>query len=321
MINDSYYFLVPYCFVVTGSPLSLIFNAQKGSVTYINEGIESLINLFDNKSISEIEMLYSDQPNLLRQTISYLKDRGIIGIRKSTDLFPNLDLCYISPEHIKHLVVEYSRQYNINTIVSIVNTLLVKFMEIRFPEDIIEEDLEYALSEIYKSSIKSIQLVASHKYTHLLSKICERKVADIIGSIIFYDSHYSGREERHGKRFYYVKKNYHELCSSNNDYLKDFIFDLKYFLLSHSFNPYYYKRLCIDKEGYIKNCLKNDQIYGNIRDKDIDIIAVINSPSFQKLWGCTCDHILEIKDNPLRYNMYVTNKLKEVENGLFSIIS
>lgn len=311
---------MPYCFVVNGNPLSIIFNAQKCNVIYINEGIKYLISLFNNKPISEIKELYSDQEDLLRQNISYLKDMGIIGVRHRNDVFPNLDLRYLSPEHIKHLVVEYSKQYDINAIISIINSLLVKFLEIRFPDEIIAEDLKYTLSLIYKSPIKSAQLVVSYKYTHLLSKLCENKDANIISSIIFYDSPYSGREERHGKKLCFVKNNYHELCFSNNNYLKDFIFDLKYFLLSHSFNPYFYKRLCIDKDGNIKNCLKIDQVYGNISDKNIDIFAVINSPSFQRLWKCTCDHILEIKDNPLRYNMYITNNLKEVENDLFSII-
>lgn len=56
-------------------------------------------------------------------------------------------------------------------------------------------------------------------------------------------------------------------------------------------------------------------------DKNIDILSIINSCDFQYLWKCTCDRIIEIKDNPLRYNMYVTNNLREVGNGFFSIIS
>ncbi len=320
MTNNLHYFIFPYCFIVTGSTSSIIYNAQKSTITYITDSIISLINLFGDYSISEIERIYSDQLDLLQETISYFKDKGIIGVKQKTDIFPNIDFNYSSPEHIKHMVIEYSHQYNSNAALSMINKLLVKFLEIRIPEMITAQEIEYVLSQIYNSTIKSTQLVANYKQKNLFYNICKNKEADIISSIIFYGAPFSRSKTFGGKYFHYVKSSYNELCTSNNNYAKNCIFDLKYFILAHSFNPYYYKRLCIDKFGNIKNCLKNNQTFGNIMDKDMNILSIINSSSYRQLWKCTADRIIEIKDNPLRYNMYVTNNLREIGNGLYSII-
>lgn len=80
-------------------------------------------------------------------------------------------------------------------------------------------------------------------------------------------------------------------------------------MLSHSYNPYYYKRVCIDENGNIKNCLKNEKVTGNVNMDNI--VEVTRQREFQELWFASCDKIIDIKDNPLRYNMYVTNQLKK----------
>lgn len=320
MTNNLFYFVFPYCFIVTGNTSSIIFNAQKGTVTYITDSIISLINLFEDHCISEIEEIYSNQSELFQETISYLKDKDIIGIKERTDIFPNINLNYSSPEHIKHMVIEYSNEYNINIALSFINKLLVKFIEIRFPDKINVTEVRNILSLIYKSTVKSAQLIVDYQQKKLLFDLYKNNEFDIVSSIIFYSSPFPKSEAYNGKYFHYVKKTYCELRNSNNNYTKNYIFDLKYFILAHSFNPYYYKRLCIDRLGNIKNCLKNEQIFGNVNNNDTDIFSIINSPAFQYLWKCTSDRIIEIKDNPLRFNMFVTNNLKEAGNGFFSII-
>ena len=49
-------------------------------------------------------------------------------------------------------------------------------------------------------------------------------------------------------------------------------------------------------------------------------MTTINQKKFRILWFASSDKIIDIKDNPMRYNMYVTNQLRKEENGLYSII-
>lgn len=320
MTDNLYYFLLPYCFIVKGNSSNIIFNAQKNAVTYIPESIIFLIELFESYSVSEIENIYSDQAELLKENISYLRNKGLIAVRKKHDIFPKIKMEYHSPEHIKHMVIEYSDRYDISISIAFINLLLVKFLEIRFSDKFDINIAREIISQIYKSSVKSVQLVIDYEMAHGLFKLCKESECNIISNIIFFNAPFCRSEEWGRKQVQYIKSDYQELRSSNNNYSKNFIFDLKYFILSHSYNPYYYKRLCIDKDGNLKNCLKNNETFGNIIDCNINVIDVINSASFKKLWYVSCDKIKEIKNNPLRYNMYLTNDLREIEEDSFSII-
>lgn len=321
MNKQRFYFLLPYCFTVEGEKMNIIFNAQKSDVVYIPDSIITLIKSFDENSIEMIEQIYSSQKKNLIDTIAFLTRKGLIGTRSKDEIFPQISFEYDSPEHIKHLVVEYSNRYNFNDILFYVNKLLVKFIEIRYKriessDDFIE--IEKHMSFLYRSTVKAAQLIFDYKFSKLLYEKSRQKHFDIVSSIIFYNSPYSRSEVWGKKNIQYVKAGYDYIMFSNNDYKNNYILDFQYFILSHSSNPYYYKRLCIDEDGNIKNCLKNRSIFGNVK-KD-DLTQVIHQEDFCELWSVSCDKIIDIKDDPMRYNMYVTNQLRKEMNGLYSII-
>lgn len=321
MNKQQFYFLLPYCFIVKGEKMNIIFNAQKNDVVYIPDCITTLIELFNENNIEMIEQIYNNQKRNFVDTITFLKRKGLIGIKNKEDIFPQISFEYDSPEHIKHLVVEYSNRYNFDNILFYVNKLLVKFIEIRYKnvessDDFIE--IEKHLSFLYRSTVKAAQLVFDYKFSKLLYEKLKEKYFNIANSIIFYNSPYSRTETWGKKNIQYIKAGYDYIMYSNNDYKNNYILDFQYFILSHSYNPYYYKRLCIDENGSIKNCLKSKRCFGNVK-KD-DIMQVVQQEDFRELWSVSCDKIIDIKDNPMRYNMYVTNQLKKEQNGFYSII-
>ena len=89
-------------------------------------------------------------------------------------------------------------------------------------------------------------------------------------------------------------------------------------MLSHTYNPYYYKRLCVNEDGYFMNCLKCEKHFGNINNDNV--LDVVNNKEFRELWYASYDKVKEIRDNPMRYNMYLTNCLRKEKNGLYTII-
>lgn len=114
-------------------------------------------------------------------------------------------------------------------------------------------------------------------------------------------------QSRSGIITHHVREKYDLLCSRNNDYNKNLVLDLDYFIQSHFINQYYYGRIEIDSSGAIKNSLKNPDNFGNILyDNPYEIF---NSIGFQKLWFINHDMIREVKGSPLRYKMFITNNL------------
>lgn len=319
MNKKQYYFLLPYCFIVEGKNSNIIFNAQKCDVIYIPYSIISLIKLFDENNIEEIEQIYSNQKEDFREIIAFLIQRGLIGIKSKDEIFPHINFDYHSPEHIKHLVIEYSNRYNFNKVLTYTNKLLAKFIEIRYEN--LSNDIQKVnehITLLYKSTIKAAQLIFDYKFAKILFEKSKQKDFDIVSSIIFYNSPYSRSEIWGKKNIQYIQADYDYIKFYNNDYSRNYILDLHYFILSHFYNPYYYKRLCIDENGNIKNCLKNEEVFGNVNENDI--MTIVRQKRFRTLWFVSSDKIIDIKDNPMRYNMYVTNQLRKEKNGLYSII-
>lgn len=321
MNNQLYYFLLPYCFIVKGKSKNIIFNAQQCEVTFVSESIINLIDLFDSNSKEEIERIYSDQSQDLNNIISYLQGKNLIYLKDKNDIFPDINIEYQSPEHIKHLVVEYSLKYNFNDILLSINKLLVKYLEIRYISlssiDSIQEIKEH-MASLYQSTVKAVQLIIDYKYSKQLFAVCKQKDFDIISNIVFFNSPFTRSEMWEKKNIEYVKVEYNYIKFSNNNYNKNYILDMYYFMLSHCYNPYYFKRLCVDEDGNIKNCLKSNKSFGNI---GIDnLLEIIHQEDFRELWNVTPDRIIDIKDNAMRYNMYITNCLEKTGSGYYKLI-
>ncbi|WP_416999977.1 hypothetical protein, partial [Alistipes putredinis] len=57
--------------------------------------------------------------------------------------------------------------------------------------------------------------------------------------------------------------------------------------------------------------------FGNINHDNVE--EIVRSEQFQKLWNVTHDAIIDVRDNPLRYNMLITNTLEMIEPDVYKI--
>jgi SPASM domain peptide maturase of grasp-with-spasm system len=73
----------------------------------------------------------------------------------------------------------------------------------------------------------------------------------------------------------------------------------EHFFESQQHNTCLNRKLCIDKDGYIKNCPNMEQHYGHISDTNIE--EVIETPEFQKWWHIKKDDIDVCKDCEFRH--------------------
>ena len=132
--------------------------------------------------------------------------KGLIGIKSKEEIFPHINFDYHSPEHIKHLVIEYSNKYDFNKVLIYANKLLTKFIEIRYKNlsNNIQKVNEH-ISLLYKSTIKAAQLIFDYKFAKTLFEKSKQKDFDIVSSIIFYNSPYSRSETWNKKNIQYIK--------------------------------------------------------------------------------------------------------------------
>lgn len=76
---------------------------------------------------------------------------------------------------------------------------------------------------------------------------------------------------------------------------------------------------CIDYLGNVKNCLKNESVFGNINKNNI--IQILKETEIKELWHISHDMILGLKDDELRYNRLISNNLRKTSEGLYEIIN
>jgi hypothetical protein len=316
MTTNRFYQLYPHCFLVKGKKLSVVYNTQRNSITYITHDVVELIELFNEYSEAELIEIYSQSKTNYIETIGFLKKENLIYSRESKDVFPEIEPIYESPEIISHCVIEFSNQYNYQKIIVLINKLLIKYLEIRVLGEISDDFLDF-LSSLDRTTLRSIQLIINISENIKIQKYIKEKEAHKIISIIYYQSSSNKIVCKYNRNIIYTSDSMDVIKNKNNDYLKNIVLSLQYFLEAKTKNPYYNKRLCINKEGDIMNCLKNNEKFGNINHDNVE--EIVRSEQFQKLWNVTHDAIIDVRDNPLRYNMLITNTLEMIEPDVYKI--
>jgi SPASM domain peptide maturase of grasp-with-spasm system len=76
------------------------------------------------------------------------------------------------------------------------------------------------------------------------------------------------------------------------------------------------KKVCIDRKGYIKNCLSMKDNYGHI--ENTLIAEVIQKEDFQKMWQIKKDNIEVCKNCEFRYMCLDCRVYTSDKNNLFS---
>lgn len=314
------YSIYPHCFIVQGRDCNAIFNSQHADITFVSDDILELIKQFELKSIEELMDLYQDCLDDFKSIISFLLSKKILFIRRCEDVFQNINLEYISPEYITNMVVEYSEDYNFEKLLEDIDTVLVKYLEIRLVSALSDNAVNDILKFMYTINtlpVKSVQIISDYVNQAQLLELAKLDNFNKVVNLIFYNSPINRNSTINKKNIEYVKLDYESVRNYNNDFKKNLILDLAFFIEANNYNTYYNKRVCIDRNGNIKNCLKNEKIFGNI---NIDnLLDVIHRNDFQELWFVGPDKIIDVRDSALRYNMFITNNLLPIGDGLYRI--
>ena len=143
-------------------------------------------------------------------------------------------------------MIEFSNQYNYQKIIVLINKLLIKYLEIRVLGEISDDFLDF-LSSLDRTTLRSIQLIINISENIKIQKYIKEKEAHKIISIIYYQSSSNKIVCKYNRNIIYTSDSMDDIKNKNNDYLKNIVLSLQYFLEAKTKNPYYNKRLCINK--------------------------------------------------------------------------
>lgn len=319
--ENDYIILFDYCRVVTGKERCIICDFQKEKIKFIPNQMTIIIEQLQKNTIANTRAIYSQDIETFNSYIDFLLDEKFAFTYTSTTSFKNIENVWQSPEIINNATIAYDfKSYPIIPILNQLDNLLTKFIEFRFSnfnnENIIQ--LTDILNNSSGNVIRSIKIIIPYGTIAINQKIIDiSKQFPKVECVTFFNSPNNKSEVEDHKPISYVKKTYDDITKANIN-SKFLINNIQYFFEAQLYNPYYNKKIAIDINGDIKNCIKNQGVFGNVNNDEIK--TIVTTKQFQELWNVSHDKIIGIKDSELRYNTIISNDLVKTQNGFYEIV-
>jgi SPASM domain peptide maturase of grasp-with-spasm system len=233
--------------------------------------------------------------------IEFLIKEGICFISSASDRknFPELPLFWDYPAIISNSIIDVSRKNlsYIKEIVSIAKILNNTNIQFRFFDDSVnEKSIIELISTIIRRQVTYSEFYIDYRFSALVNDFLllqERGSCNIVVKIF---------NSEENKVLMFDKMNVIKAKTKISE-VKCGTFVLnenaEHFCESQHYNTCLNRKLCIDKDGYIKNCPYMKHHYGHISNTNIE--DVVKLPEFQKWWHIKKDDIDVCMDCEFRH--------------------
>jgi SPASM domain peptide maturase of grasp-with-spasm system len=319
-MKDTYFKLYSCCIPVMGKTGAVIIDLQKVSYTTIPQFLCELLQDYENENLDTLAELYEDRDNSIRQYLDHLCDKHLGFFTDEPERYPKMSLNWDTPEIVKLAVIEiedYSR-FNYKEILQQLDQLLCKNMEIWFTGSYTRANIEDLLSATHGTVLRSLALILPYN-TGVTIKGYEELTAlhTKIGQIYLYAAPEIIKSP--DTRVYAITDDIDDLKKMLTNIPRDqYIIFLEFFTENRKYNAYYNKKICIDTNGYVKNCLTHRRDFGNIAEKRLE--QIVEDPAFRELWHACNERVLDIKDSEFRDIWLNTYDLEKVDDNYYRMV-
>jgi SPASM domain peptide maturase of grasp-with-spasm system len=299
--TDYFILLEPRCFVA-GYSRAAMYDLQRRTFQILDKEIYEFCKKYNKKKVNDILNDYANKNEVIR-LINFLIKKEFVFIGSAMDaknIVP-INTTWEDPARITNCAIEYSTAniQNLPSIKYIINKYLIHAIEfVSFSNNISITDVEKIMQTLSNSinlhsvsfTVKYNEDLTKEKITPILNKFCINH---------FYIHSAPVQEFIKDKSLLYTKQFINSPNSCGVICKEYFSLNKIMFLEAMSFNSCLNRKLCIDKNGNIKNCLAMSKSYGNIND--IQNSDKWLSTEFKQLWNINKDKIDVCKDCEYRY--------------------
>lgn len=274
--SNSYFKLFTNCIPVYGSQNSLIYDFQRHSFYEITNQLFELLPHIEHYTLEEIKR----NSESVYEAIMDLNKNELGFITESPELFPKLSSNWDIPQFISNVILEFKNEmpFDFHQLIKEIKSLHCHTIVIVF----LENPSNLALSKL-------LEVLKNNEFYYAeLWFLCKPTWLTIIKTIVFFNfisSILIFNSKRRIKKIRNTFIKYYEY-SSHLDFCKNepcpIFLDYMFYCESQEFNNCLNRKLAINQNGDIKNCLHLNNSYGNF--KNSNILKVINSKEFQELW-------------------------------------
>ena len=250
-----------------------------------------------------------------QQLINKLCVQHIGFIHPEPELYTDMPLEWHCSSPIQRAVVDFEdRSYELAHIAAQLDRVLCESLELRLNVPLaVQVFISECLGWFAGTTVRSIHLVIDYKaakdFVDVLAESCTRLTA-----VSLCNAPVDGKKMLRGVRIAYHRKSI--LALDRVIAKKPLIVQRRFFCEALHFNPYFNRKVVIDKSGFLRNDLYQRAHFGNVQSTDL--IQLPKDDSFTELWHACADKVLPLKHDPLRYARFITALPIRVSKNIFT---
>lgn len=295
---------------VYGKKGCALYDLRHSCVRHLNDGAYYVLKLAGTMSCGQIAKAIrcrqADVTDLLHQAV----EEGFGFFTLYPGRFADMPLHWYSSSHVQQAIVDWSgRRYDLLRVIGQLDMLLCHGLEVRVevgPHELPEVDR--ALDMTLSRTFRWIHLVINHG----AHGECERWLDSYpaLGRITLYGAPAAGIQKKGHKSIRYFPA---DMAALDRYDSRELVVNRRFFCESQTYNPYLNRRVCIDRDGEIRNAPSFPTAYGNVSQDDLT--RVVLTPSFRELWNVNVDLMAGIRDSGFRYARFVSGLPVKLAKG------
>lgn len=294
------------CKTVSGYKRSILIDFHFKCYYFLPNQINNIISqkYIDLQNISAV---YKEKDvKHVAEYIDYLKSKQTLFECDidEVDFFIDIPMDVNIPYLLHNIIIEINDNY-INEYIDNINTISCKHIQLKWYKHVSIEKIKFFLNKINNSFIKSVDVVFPltkefdfsivEKMLYAYKRIFKIYITDCEQNkdLLKIPKEYS----KNNIILVNHKVSSNQCCGFINK--KNFIIDLPFFNESLQFNTCLNRKICIDSEGYIKNCPSMQHHYGHITETTL--AEAIDKQGFKDCWFIKKDDIDVCQDCEFRH--------------------
>jgi SPASM domain peptide maturase of grasp-with-spasm system len=312
----------PDCIPVAGATRGVVYDLGRRRFYILPLDFINLIKerVIDSDRWFKLYLL-EEERDTLRSFKKFLVEKELVFTcpdhlaENITELCPEFE----PPGHITNAIIDYEKDspYDLETFVKAASAIGARHFLIRsFTSDLNFSDLKRIFGFFENSAIRSFEIIA--KYNKLIydggKEIIQSEAR--CKSIVLHSAPeveyipplngFTGIVASTSQKINSAMD-----CRHNSIHYMNVNVEL--FMEAQKTHAYYYKKVCIDKDGLIKNCNSHTRHYGRFLPETL--LETVLSPEFRKLWFVKKDETAICSDCEFRYMCVDSRELFQHEDG------
>ncbi len=322
--SKTWFNLFASCIIVEGKANSLIYDVERMEFYDLSNDFLEILKMAEKHDTYAIKKAYdNEQDDLIDGFFDRFIESEIGFYTNEPERFPKIDFTWESPYFITNSIIEvdHSSDFNFEDIINQLDLLGCRAVQLRFLYPVKVNELGRIMNKFNNSRIHQVDILIpyealpDHEEIYHLASTHPRLNRVLIyaapsDEIIEHDNYVLD------KIILYLKKDL-RVDSSEIINVDRFTTNMEAFSEAKAYNLGLNRKVCINRNGEMKNYPRHERSFGNIETDRIE--DIIHTREFQEKWFISNDKIEICRDCQYRYACVNNSDIKVEDNKYYKI--